>query len=434
MKKPSHSIVPHLTTANKGPLQALESHVLQYQATIETWFRQQWALTPPPFYASTDLRNAGFKVAPVDTNLFPAGFNNLNPDFEPLCIQAIQATLEKTYARCVRILIIPENNTRNFFYLDNVATLQQLLRNAGYEVHVGSLIEGLTTSKTIALPSGKSLTLNPVQRINDRLVITDFDPCLIILNNDLSEGTPDILHNIKQAIIPPINMGWNNRLKSSHFAHYGKVAEDFSTQIGIDPWLVNPLFSLCDSIDFENRKGEETLATSVDHLLSAIQKKYQQYNIQETPFVFVKADAGTYGMGVMTAHSGEDILKMNRKQRNKMSKGKGRQQVQRVIIQEGIHSYETMQEGSVAEPVVYMIGHYVVGGFYRVHSERSPTENLNAPGMHFEPLAFANCCINPDKNLAPDAHPNRFYLYGVIARLALLAAAREIHATEAKQQ
>jgi oxygen-independent coproporphyrinogen-3 oxidase len=27
-----------------------------------------------------DLRNAGFKLAPVDTNLFPAGFNNLNLD------------------------------------------------------------------------------------------------------------------------------------------------------------------------------------------------------------------------------------------------------------------------------------------------------------------------------------------------------------------
>ena len=33
---------------------------------------------------SVDLRNAGFKLAPVDTNLFPGGFNNLNQDFLPL--------------------------------------------------------------------------------------------------------------------------------------------------------------------------------------------------------------------------------------------------------------------------------------------------------------------------------------------------------------
>ena len=42
-----------------------------------------------------------------------------------------------------------------------------------------------------------------------------------------------------------------------------------------------------------------------------------------------------------------------------------------------------------------------------------------------ERLAFDDCCISPDKHQAPDAHPNRFYTYGVIARLALVAAARE---------
>ena len=47
--------------------------------------------------------------------------------------------------------------------------------------------------------------------------------------------------------------------------------------------------------------------------------------------------------------------------------------------------------------------------------------------MHFEPLAFANPLNLPDQNREPDAEPNRFYAYGVIARLAMLAAAREIH-------
>ena len=80
----------------------------------------------------------------------------------------------------------------------------------------------------------------------------------------------------------------------------------------------------------------------------------------------------------------------------------------------------------MAEPVVYMMDHFVVGGFYRVHTGRGANENLNAPGMHFEPLAFAEACTTPDSSKAPDAHPNRFYAYGVIARLALLAAAHEL--------
>jgi glutamate--cysteine ligase len=84
----------------------------------------------------------------------------------------------------------------------------------------------------------------------------------------------------------------------------------------------------------------------------------------------------------------------------------------------------------VAEPVVYMIDHFVVGGFYRVHTERGKDENLNAPGMHFESLAFQTCCTLPNPDCEPDDLPNRFYAYGVVARLALLAAALEIEKAE----
>jgi glutamate--cysteine ligase len=86
------------------------------------------------------------------------------------------------------------------------------------------------------------------------------------------------------------------------------------------------------------------------------------------------------------------------------------------------------EEQATAEPVVYMIDRYVVGGFYRVHAGRSNQENLNAPGSSFKQLGFAGTCSHPDCSLEPDARPNRFYAYGVVARLALLAAAREIAA------
>ena len=85
---------------------------------------------------------------------------------------------------------------------------------------------------------------------------------------------------------------------------------------------------------------------------------------------------------------------------------------------------------AVAEPVVYMIDHYVVGGFYRVHTSRGKDENLNAPGMHFEPLAFAEPLLpRPTASPIPTRPPNRFYAYGVVARLALLAAAIELEET-----
>ena len=98
-------------------------------------------------------------------------------------------------------------------------------------------------------------------------------------------------------------------------------------------------------------------------------------------------------------------------------------------MQEGVYTFETWEkEDAVAEPVIYTIDRFVVGGFYRVHTGKGVNENLNAPGMEFKPLAFAEPCNTPDRTRDPDAEPNRFYAYGVIARLALTAAAREIAA------
>jgi glutamate--cysteine ligase len=50
--------------------------------------------------------------------------------------------------------------------------------------------------------------------------------------------------------------------------------------------------------------------------------------------------------------------------------------------------------------------------------------------MHFEPLAFETSCLCPDARQNPDAAPNRFYAYGVVARLAALAASIEIERSE----
>lgn len=420
--------IPHLTTALSGPLRHLEQYLLNHQTPIEAWFREQWRKTPPPFYGSIDLRNAGFKLAPVDTNLFPAGFNNLNPDFMPLCIQAAQATLESTFPGCLRLLLIPENHTRNVHYLENIATLQTILRKAGFEVHVGSLLDGLSSTQTLTLPSKRTLSLEPIVRQGDRLTVAGYNACVIILNNDLASGVPSLLQGVKQAMTPPLAMGWNQRTKSNHFKHYARVCDEFAALLNIDAWLINPLHRQCENIDFMTGLGEASLVENAESLFTAIADKYQIYDIKHKPFVVVKADAGTYGMGVMTIESPSDLTHLNRKQRSKMATSKGNIPVNRVILQEGIYTFETWGKNmAVAEPVIYAIGQYIVGGFYRVHTQRGINENLNAPGMHFEPLAFVESCNNPDHSLEPNDCPNRFYAYGVIARLALIAAAREIN-------
>jgi glutamate--cysteine ligase len=163
-----------------------------------------------------------------------------------------------------------------------------------------------------------------------------------------------------------------------------------------------------------------------------MRSKYREYGIEETPFVIVKADAGTYGMGVMSVKDAAEVRNLNRKQRNKMAVVKEGLEVTDVILQEGVPTVETVNDGA-AEPVVYMIDRYVVGGFYRAHAERGRDQNLNAPGMQFVPLPFATSCNLPDCNASPEAAANRFYGYGVVARLALLAASVELERTDPDQ-
>ena len=137
---------------------------------------------------------------------------------------------------------------------------------------------------------------------------------------------------------------------------------------------------------------------------------------------------GTCGMGIMTVRDIKDLDAWAAK--NKSSKTQPTNPVMDIIIQEGVQTNERVN-AAVAEPVVYMMDRYVVGGFYRIHADRGIDENLNAPGASYVPLAFADGGRLPQPGEKPGASsPNRFYMYGVVARLAMLAASYELEATD----
>ena len=424
-------MVPHLITALTGPINELEQRILDSMPAIERWFRLEWMEHTPPFYTSVDIRNAGFKLAPVDTNLYPGGWNNLTAEMLPLAVQAAMAAIEKICPEARNLLLIPENHTRNTFYLSNVAQLQRIFQMAGLNVRVGSISPEIKETTTFDLPNGDRVTLEPVIRSKRRLGLKDFDPCTILLNNDLSAGLPGILEDLhEQHVLPPLHAGWSVRRKSHHFDSYEEVSKRFGKLLGIDPWLINPMFGQCGEVNFAEGQGLDCLRSNVDALLTKIRRKYKEYGIHEKPFVVVKADNGTYGMGIMTVRDVKDLDALNRKTRNKMSVIKDGQAVSDVIIQEGVQTNERMND-AVAEPVVYMMDRYVVGGFYRVHAERGIDENLNAPGASFVPLAFEQSAHTPQPGMkAGSSAPNRFYMYGVIGRLAMLAASYELETTD----
>jgi glutamate--cysteine ligase len=424
-------MVPHLVTALNGPINELEQRLLDSMPAIERWFRLEWMEHTPPFYSAVDVRNAGFKLAPVDTNLFPGGWNNLTPAMLPLAVQAAMAAIEKICPEARNLLIVPENKTVNTFYLSNLAQMRRIFHMAGLNVRIGSISPDLKKSTTIELPNGESITLEPVVRTKGRLGVKDFDPCTILLNNDLRAGVPGILEDItQQYLLPPLHAGWTTRRKSTHFKCYEEVAKRFGKLIGVDPWLINPMYEKCGSADLATDEGMDTLRDAVDGLLGKIKKRYKEYGIKEKPFVVVKADDGSNGMGIMTVRDTKDILVWQTQMRAKQNPAKPTAHVHDIILQEGVLTHERMND-AVAEPVVYMMDRYVVGGFYRVHAERGEDEALSAPGSSYVPLAFAESTHLPQPGVRPGASaPNRFYMYGVIGRLAMLAASYELEATD----
>ena len=423
-------MVPHLVTALTGPINELEQRILESTPVIERWFRLEWMEHTPPFYSSVDVRNAGFKLAPVDTNLSPGAWNHLTPEMMPLAVQAAMAAIEKICPEAKNLLLIPENST-DTFYLSNLLQLQRIFYQAGLNVRLGSLSKDITETTHIDLPGGESVTLEPLVRTKRRLGLKHFDPCTILLNNDLSAGVPGMLEDLhEQYLLPPLHAGWGTRRKSNHFKAYEEVAKRFGKLLGMDHWLINPLFNQCGEVDFSKDNGLECLRSNTDALLAKIRRKYKEYGINEKPFVVIKSDNGTGGMGVMTVRDVKELDELTPKARDRMAQAKAGQMVNEVIIQEGVLTNERINR-AVAEPVVYMMDRYVVGGFYRVHAARGVDENLNAPGSSFVPLAFEQSAQLPQPGMKPGASvPNRFYMYGVIGRLAMLAASYELEATD----
>ena len=99
-----------------------------------------------------------------------------------------------------------------------------------------------------------------------------------------------------------------------------------------------------------------------------------------------------------------------------------------VLLQEGVPTRERV-ESAVAESWVYSIDRYIVGGYYCVH-DGDASEMCDTCGS-FVPQAIVEPPQLPRAG-APDH--NRFYMYGVIARLALVAASYELEATDPEWQ
>ena len=368
-----------------GPdiLSDIEEKIVAKRSELEHWFAAKRRELEMPVYGSVDIRDAHWKVAVVDANQYPAGFNNLIGG-------DIGAHLRDAIGDIRHVHIWPENHTRNPAYIANIESLTSILEAEGYAVTVGILdVEpGIPVSFQGAVPD------------------------LILLNNDLTEGP---LPELGVPVVPPLEMGWHRRRKSSHFRATKPYLDEVAEILEIDPWLISTHWFVSEEKCLEKDICRTLLAAEVDNFLSYIQAKYDEYGIEGQPTLFVKNEAGTYGLGILEVTSGEELLNLSNRKMNRLTYGKGGSKAEDFLIQEGVPSALNW-ESMVIEPVAYCANGRVGGWFYRANTKKSEMSNLNSPSSIF----FASSEIDD-----PSVQSRRNHWHMLVAEIAMLGMAAE---------
>jgi len=389
---------------------------------LDLWIKSQVEKAFIPLYTSVDLRISDFKIAPVDTNVFPAGFNNLSETFRKKTTFLFKDYFDREYPSVQSILIIPELHTRNTFYWENIFVLRSIVEHAGYKVEVGIISDhNLPDEMEFEAAYGNKVKAFRAVKKEHRVTIPGFEPDLLLINNDFSEKCPKNLRDITQPVEPPVEIGWHTRKKSIHFEFYNQLASEVTNIIGIDPWIIS-IDTIKDvGVDFDNREDRERVAKIVDNTIARLKSEYMEREVDQDPYLFIKSNSGTYGMAVLNVSRGDDVRSLNSEKRKRMRVSKGGNPVRDVVIQEGIPTTFKYDSEISAEPVFYLIDSQVAGGFLRLNKSRNNLENLNSRGMeftHIDPCDETPHIDKVDTICSPALE--------LIARIATIAAGYEI--------
>ena len=349
---------------------------------ITAWMTKKRSEVPIPIYGSVDVRDAGWKVAVVDANHFPAGFNNVSKEDEPHLATLLKNHISRLKSECKWVHLYPESHTRNAGYIENVATIQRLIILSGFRCTVGS--PELSAHGSLAGISGP-LQLSRVElkleNGTEELFVEGERPCLILLNNDLTEGiVPGLSAN---NVSPPPSMGWHRRRKSEHYVCLQKYVDEIAQLLEIDSWHLMANWFVSENKCLEKETCRVALAKEVDKFIEDIRVKYKSLGVEREPVVFVKNDRGTYGLGIMAVKEGKELLELSNRKMKKLMYSKGGADVENFLIQEGVPTLLTEKGGAPVEPVVYLVDGEAASWFYRINEKKGDMDNLNSPSAEF---------------------------------------------------
>lgn len=381
----------------------------QYSA-IDQWIINIKGARKWPIYHSLDLRSSTKKICHVDSNLFPAGFHNITINDANTVISLLRRRMIDVH----KVVLVIENFTRNVEYMRNVAILKKIiLQSLGMQGHV--VIATIDAEQELSYLEYDDAILE-VHRIYKKdgksFVMLDgqrWYPELFVLNNDLTGGLPTELADIEQMVLPNLYQGWFHRRKSIHFQCYNQLMEELSKKFLLNTDLITTKFSVCDGINFKTKEGFSALKEKMQHTLSEIATSYYNNHIDEQPYLFLKADRGTFGMGIMNIDNIEDIDNINKKNRHSLYKIKQGMINSEVLIQEGIQTVK-IHQGNAAELMLYSVDGEIISEMVRFVPNKNSKESLNTSTMqieatqdrdiNYDPVGYIKWLINKMANLA----------------------------------
>ncbi|MBC86338.1 MAG: glutamate--cysteine ligase [Bdellovibrionaceae bacterium] len=395
----------------------VHTKILKSKSDVDDWFKEKRVGLKFPLYSSFDIRDSGCKIAPVDANLYPAGFNNICLTDQDSAVDLMKTFLTDHYEDVKTVMLFTEEHTGNPYYADNARAIKTILERAGFDAQIAWPRKFESGSLTLETASGATIDVQEAHREGAGVMVNGKAIDLVISNNDFTQKYDEFMEGLETPVNPPYQLGWHNRRKDKFFTLYNELVGEFSQLIGLTPCLLRIFTETHNDFDINDEESRKKLALHVDEFLDRIRGNYSHCSVQYEPYVYIKNSAGTYGLGVTTARSGKDVEEWNNKTRKKMKAAKGGGGIQQVILQEGVPT-EVSESGNAAEPVIYMLGCQLAGGFLRTHDKKGATESLNSPGAVYKRL-----CVS-DLNVSVEGNPLE-NVYGWIAKIGFLALARE---------
>ena len=391
--------------------------ILQNMDSLCNWFETEAQKVYIPFYSSYDIRDSSFKVTNVDANIYPAGFNNICPTDKEHSPELAQSYFNTYYPGAKKILLITEDHLKNMYYWENVNAIQALLTTAGFDVRIGMPVLAEQATMEFETYLGNKVLAHRVLNQGGKLVTDNFEPDVVISNNDFSKTYEAWTDLSKTSMTPPMELGWYQRQKSIYFECYNNTAAEFAQLLKMDPWYFQVRTELFSEFDVSDEQSRIRLAKIADDMLLKLQQDYSQRGISEKPYLFIKNNSGTCGLGVIRVAAGEDILKWTYDARKKMKAQKGGGRFDEVIVQEGVPT--VMKSGAAtAEPTIYMVGDSLAGGFLRTHEQKDEKDSLNSPGAVYKKLCLSDLKIKAEGCPLEN-------VYGWVGKIGLLAIGRE---------